>query len=657
MKIVFVYADNKQEWNSSEWRCVIPAQAIDRSPEHQADLLAVASFANRTPEAEQLCSQADLIVVERNLFGPVLTAIMHWKAQGKGVIATFDDAYHLLPKDNLSHDFWLKGIARKKQDGKVVQEIIDPPPITQFKWGLRMVDGAVVASKKLVEDWEEFTDVRHLPMYLDLERYRDLPEKEPEDDTVVIGWSGSLSHLHSFSSGILEALERVARARPQVRLKIGNDRRIYDRLNVPDHQKELTPWVPYEEWPQVLSSYDIGLAPMEGEFDARRSWVKVLEYMAVKVPWIASRSPAYQDLASYGVLVENTAEEWEAGLLKIIDNIDGYQIKAAGEPYQFALSQNADRNVDLMVQKFSEITGISNKQPSTSSILKEPTLNKKQKRARNKKDKTKDIKYKKRLEYWKQHIQHSPFNPQKMIIETMGNCNRTCHYCPVSIHPKRQGRLDSDVVFDLLDQLKSYQYDRILHFHFYNEPLLDKRIPDFLSYGRQILPKAHIKLVTNGDLLTHDYLVKLIHTDLSLIKVSAHDQKTESRIKSIQTKLPRKMRQKVKVVNYYDGSAPLMNRGGSIEIDPDSFDLRSPYTSFGCDYALNFHVTYQGNVILCCNDFHGEVNMGNIHTQSLEEIWEDSKPIRKEIFLGYYEKYDICQECIKALTRESETGK
>lgn len=359
MKIVFVYADNDQEWNSSEWRCVIPAQAIDRSPEHQADLLAVASFANRTPEAEQLCSQADLIVVERNLFGPVLTAIMHWKAREKGVIATFDDAYHLLPEDNLSHDFWMKGIARKEQDGKVVQEVLDPPPITQFKWGLRMIDGAVVASKKLVEDWEAYADVRHLPMYLDLERYRGLPEKDPGDDKVVIGWSGSLSHLHSFSSGILEALERVARARPQVRLKIGNDRRIYDKLKVPEGQKELTPWVPYGEWPEILASYDIGLAPMEGDYDARRSWVKVLEYMAVKVPWLASRSPAYQDLAHYGTLVQNTTEAWEQALLELVDNHKEHQKRAGGKPYQFALSQNAVNHVDQMVETFSSLINSS----------------------------------------------------------------------------------------------------------------------------------------------------------------------------------------------------------------------------------------------------------------------------------------------------------
>jgi len=355
MNIVFVYADNDQEWNSSEWRCVIPAQAIDRDPDHQANLLAIADFANRTPEADQLCSQADLIVVERNLFGPVLTAIMHWKAQGKGVIATFDDAYHLLPEDNLSHDFWMNGECKKKQNGSVVKEYIDPPPIIQFKWGLRMVDGAVVASQKLVEDWEEFTDVRHMPMFLDLDRYRDLPDKDPEDDNVVIGWSGSLSHLHSFSNGIITALEHVARARPQVKLKIGNDRRIYDKLNVPEGQKELTPWVPYEEWPEILASYDIGLAPMEGDYDARRSWVKVLEYMAVKVPWVASRCPAYEELKGYGVLLKNTKQTWEENLRSIVDELDKYKKHAAGRAYDFSISQNAVNNTDKMINLFTSI--------------------------------------------------------------------------------------------------------------------------------------------------------------------------------------------------------------------------------------------------------------------------------------------------------------
>ena len=353
MNFLFVYSDDQHEWNSSEWRCVIPAEAIDRHTAHKARLLSIADFANRSPKAEELCSEADIVIVERSLYGQILTAIMHWKAQGKGIIANFDDAYHLLPEENFSHDFWLKGISQKKENGEIIERIIDPPPITQFKWGLRMVHGAIVASKKLVEDWKNYTDVRHLPMYLDFSRYRNIT---PQDNQgIIIGWSGSMSHLHSFSEGILDALESVCRARPQVKLKIGNDRRIYDRLQVAENQKMLTPWVPYEEWPSVLGSYDIGLAPMEGEFDARRSWVKVLEYMAMKIPWVASRSPAYQGLGQYGQLIENSSRTWADTLLKMVDEIEHYKKHAAEVAYEFALRQSSQENAEHIVNVLTDI--------------------------------------------------------------------------------------------------------------------------------------------------------------------------------------------------------------------------------------------------------------------------------------------------------------
>jgi len=31
MKLVYITADNPHEWNSSEWRCAVPARAINRS--------------------------------------------------------------------------------------------------------------------------------------------------------------------------------------------------------------------------------------------------------------------------------------------------------------------------------------------------------------------------------------------------------------------------------------------------------------------------------------------------------------------------------------------------------------------------------------------------------------------------------------------------
>jgi hypothetical protein len=38
-------------------------------------MLDINSFINNTQEAQELCNAADIIVIQRNLFGPVLAAI------------------------------------------------------------------------------------------------------------------------------------------------------------------------------------------------------------------------------------------------------------------------------------------------------------------------------------------------------------------------------------------------------------------------------------------------------------------------------------------------------------------------------------------------------------------------------------------------------
>jgi len=75
MNVVYVYADTKEEWNCSEWRCSIPVRAIRRTKRHDAALISILDFVNPKGRTEALLEAADVIVVQRNLFGPVLQAI------------------------------------------------------------------------------------------------------------------------------------------------------------------------------------------------------------------------------------------------------------------------------------------------------------------------------------------------------------------------------------------------------------------------------------------------------------------------------------------------------------------------------------------------------------------------------------------------------
>jgi hypothetical protein len=352
MNIVYIFADNEKEWNCSEWRCAVPARAINRTRRHTAELISIHDYIENTPAAEAACNSADIIVVQRNLFGPVLSRIQHWKAHDKVVIADFDDAYDLMPSTNPASLFWEKGIL---VDGEGRPQKMEPPPLTQFKWGLRLVHAATVPSKRLADDWQALTNVHYLPNYIDLQRYEDCVPDSHEG--VIIGWGGSISHLQSFTgSGVLAALKRVCQARPQVKVMIcGPDRRVFYQLPISKEQKIYSPWVPYTEWAKTLVKFDIGLAPLSGPYDDRRSWIKVLEYMVMKKPWLASDGPAYQELKRYGWLVKNTPGVWERSLLDMVDHLDDYRREAASEAYFFGISQSIDENVYRLIDVYTSI--------------------------------------------------------------------------------------------------------------------------------------------------------------------------------------------------------------------------------------------------------------------------------------------------------------
>lgn len=352
MKIVYVYADTPDEWNCSEWRCAVPARAINLTGQHSAELISIKDFGHNTPVAQAACRTADVIVIQRCLFGPVLSKIQHWKARDKVIIADFDDAFDLMHPTNVSYPFWNRGLIDPPGEEP---QTMDPPPLTQFKWGLRLVHAATVPSRRLADDWQSYTQVHYLPNYVDLKIFENATPEAHEG--IVIGWGGSLSHLQSFTdSGVIPALQRVCEARPQVRVMIcGSDQRILEHIPIPEKQLIHEPWRPYSEWSQNLVKFDIGLAPLSGPYDQRRSWIKVLEYLLMKIPWVASEGPAYQDLRPYGWLVRNTSQAWERVLLDMVDHIEDYKQEAAGEPYLFGISQNVYENVDKIISTYASI--------------------------------------------------------------------------------------------------------------------------------------------------------------------------------------------------------------------------------------------------------------------------------------------------------------
>jgi hypothetical protein len=126
-------------------------------------------------------------------------------------------------------------------------------------------------------------------------------------------------------------------------------------LEINAAQKLILPAVPVEEWPQLLAQIDLGLAPADREYGARSSWLRAVEFMLMKIPWVGSDLPLHRDLARFGWMVQNTPGTWERALLEVIDHLEVYRSEAAGEAFLYALGQDVNENIGKVLAAYSSI--------------------------------------------------------------------------------------------------------------------------------------------------------------------------------------------------------------------------------------------------------------------------------------------------------------
>jgi len=389
---VFLYADRAEEWNCSEWRCHLLANAINSRHEanpkgfpHTANLYSLrTSLALHHPLVQRKIGEGDIILFQRDVIdGSVNDAMEYWRAVGKTVVVDMDDHYPGIPPSNPAHPFWIMNIAG-----------LDPPPVDRMIEGLKHADALISPSHEILKDWAHIIPGYYWPNYPGEGLYKDVEPKPPgapdmvidyehkdgekpalrireRKDTrgrVCIGWGGSISHVDGFLySGVLPALKRVLKDRPQAFFKFcGSESRLDWLLkDIPEDQFMRHGGVSAEHWPLVVSTFDIGIAPLDmrptetfnggdnpgKSYDERRSWLKLVEYLCAGIPFVATDGAPYAELGRFGKLVENTEEAWYQALISRVDSLAHFKTEAK-ERRKWALSHltieaNADRLIDL----------------------------------------------------------------------------------------------------------------------------------------------------------------------------------------------------------------------------------------------------------------------------------------------------------------------
>ncbi len=373
MNFVFVCPESEDLRLSVEHRCAAPARAINRTGRYSADLIGWRDFAANSPDVQDLLENSDYIIIHRGLWSPLLTRIQHWKARDKTIIADFVDAYQLMDEEELLdiHDLEINGGLQAGEAKESVASLL-----TQLKWTLQSTHGATTPSQRLCDDWNAYTRALVLPDYLDLERLNLVSPQE--HDTINLGWRGTVRRLQSLRKGnVLMALEAVCQMRKNAKIIFSVDHpEAVGDLGLPADQVEIIGWTSGGGWYRQLSRVDIGLAPAIGELEHRCACSPLLEFMALKIPWIASQGPAVYDLQSYGWIVENTAESWLKAAVETIDYLKDYRAEASVGPYLYAISKSLEENVQSIVDTYVRLGSLYSTRPlsTTSSRQKSQLL-------------------------------------------------------------------------------------------------------------------------------------------------------------------------------------------------------------------------------------------------------------------------------------------
>ena len=231
-------------------------------------------------------------------------------------------------------------------------------------------------------------------------------------------------------------------------------------------------------------------------------------------------------------------------------------------------------------------------------------------------------------------------------IGTSTYCNLRCKNCPHSIYEdglkKNESRMSGELFKKLIDDLARINYRGSVAFCFFNEPLADERFLKFASYIKRKLPKLkEMPVYTNGFLLTLELYKKMIEAGVKDITLTQY------------TEIPKQVPEILRYDNTHGkhitfrrfNKGIMENVGGELK-DGNIIEKAR------CTYPDNpIMINPNGDVVLCCNDYHSSVIWGNIKNETLFDIFNKPgfKKFRKRIKQGKFD-LEICKKCRGLIT-------
>ena len=267
---------------------------------------------------------------------------------------------------------------------------------------------------------------------------------------------------------------------------------------------------------------------------------------------------------------------------------------------------------------------------------------------------------------------------RKVYLEISNICNLSCRFCPGTKRPKKA--LSEEELSVLLPKIRPYT--DYLYFHLMGEPLLHKQLERFLelagSQGFKVI------LTTNGTLLKKQQEMLLASPALHKINISLHafeandlavpfsqylidcfafgnaaagkklvvyrlwnnggeDTQNTEILNSMHRHFPQKWVQERHGIRIADRT--YLEYGDKFDW-PDLTATEGSNKVFCYGLRDQLGVLCDGTVVPCCLDHDGDLALGNLLTQEMDEILES--PRARAIYEGFSNREaaeELCRKC------------
>jgi radical SAM protein with 4Fe4S-binding SPASM domain len=236
----------------------------------------------------------------------------------------------------------------------------------------------------------------------------------------------------------------------------------------------------------------------------------------------------------------------------------------------------------------------------------------------------------------------SAFMFRSVELEVNSMCNRKCSYCPNVSTQRPTGYMTEALFQKIISDLADVNFDGNVAYHFYGEPLLDKRLLGFVEYTVRHVPGCRPLIYSNGDFLTLDLFREYIKWGRTKFLITQHDNRMPSNLQAILTEASAEERDHIAI--RFANDIEIMNRSGLIK----TMSVPGEPLEVPCDAPLaTMVITMNGNVVLCCNDYLETEVIGNVSSYSLREIWcsEPFERFRNALSKGDRTASNLCVRC------------